>query len=196
MQGNIRVVAAVHLKAMKLRPSTLHSMVRAAGLGLVVLGSLAAEAADASIYKCAQDNGAVLYTEYPCKGGSEVEMHPSRPDPAAADRLARIRAELERSAARRQAREEVTALRRQEIALRQAEIEAMQSAAVPPYPDVAYGPVYGAYGAFTPGRPFRARPFARSQHQPFDVRDSLGAKPRFRHSGSVPAQVNRPHRQR
>jgi hypothetical protein len=169
-------------------------IVRALALGLVVLGSVGARAADAPIYKCAQENGAVLYTDHPCKGGAVVDVHPGLPDPAAAERLARARAELDRSAARRKADEALAEMRRQEMARLRFEAEAAQSAADPmiTYPDVTYGPVYGGYG--WQGNRRTHRP---DFHRRFESRHQVpGAisKPGAQHRSRVPAVIRRPAR--
>ena len=161
-------------------------------LGLVLLGSIGAEAADAPIYKCAQENGAVLYADFPCKGGAVVDVHPGLPDPAAAERLERARAELDRSAARRKANEEFAALRREEMARLRFEAEAAQSAADPmiTYPDAIYGPVYGSYGSHG-----KARSNRPNFHRRFDAHGWLPdatSKPGVQHRSRVPAVIRRP----
>ncbi len=101
--------------------------VAAAALAFVSVASVAAEIAGATVYKCTQANGAVLYADYPCKGGAVVDIRPGSAAPDATQRLERARDELDRAAARRQANDEVTALRREELNQRRRELEAAQS---------------------------------------------------------------------
>jgi hypothetical protein len=160
--------------------------------GLVLPGGLRAEAVDAPIYKCAQENGAVLYADYPCKGGAIVDVRPGLPDPAAVERLERVRAELDRSAARRKANEESAALRREEMARLRFEADAAQNAAGPmiAYPDVTYGPVYGSYGFHGKGRLNRP-----NLHRRFDAHrwgPDATSKPWLQHRSRVPAVIRRP----
>jgi len=78
----------------------------AASLGAVAGYSHAAtDAASATVYKCKQANGGVLYQDYPCKNGVVVDVKPDAADPAAIARLERAQALYERDAARRRADE-------------------------------------------------------------------------------------------
>ena len=129
----------------------------------------------------------MLYTEYPCKAGAIVDVHPGAADPRAIERLAQVRAELDRSAARREAQRSLDAARRAEAVRVRAEMDAFQGATEPmiAYPDVAYGPVYGYYGNNLQGRAHRARPPGRLDHHRFDAIGASNA--RFRPmSGAFP----------
>ena len=78
----------------------------ASSLGAVAGYSHAAtDAASATVYKCKQANGGVLYQDYPCKNGVVVDVKPDAADPAAIARLERAQALYERDAARRRADE-------------------------------------------------------------------------------------------
>ena len=59
------------------------------------LGITDAAGAEAQVYKCAQPNGTVLYTDQPCKGGTIVDIRLGPVDPAAPARLAHAQAELD-----------------------------------------------------------------------------------------------------
>ena len=67
--------------------------------------------AEPPIYRCAQANGTLLYSDSPCERGTVVDVHPGRADPHAADRLARARAELDRAADARRLVDQATAQR-------------------------------------------------------------------------------------
>jgi len=112
------------------------------------LGITDAAGAEAQVYKCAQPNGTVLYTDQPCKGGTVVDIRLGRVDPAAPARLAHAQAELDAVAAQRRAAEEITAARREDLNRFHLEAEAEQEPTEPlaDYPDGAYGPMYGPYG--------------------------------------------------
>ena len=126
------------------------------------LGITDAAGAEAQVYKCAQPNGTVLYTDQPCKGGTVVDIRLGPADPAAPARLAHAQAELNAVAAQRRAEEEIAAARREDLNRLHLEAEAEQEPTAPlaDYPDVAYGPMYGPYGpskghAHRRGSPFR-----------------------------------------
>ena len=112
------------------------------------LGITDAAGAEAQVYKCAQPNGTVLYTDQPCKGGTVVDIRLGPADPAAPTRLAHAQAELDAAAAQRRAEEEIAAARREDLNRLHLEEEADQEPTAPlaDYPDVAYGPMYGPYG--------------------------------------------------
>jgi hypothetical protein len=108
------------------------------------LGITDAAEADAQVYKCAQPNGSVLYTDHPCNGGAIVDIRLGPADPAAPARLAHAQAELDAVATQRRAEEEIAATRREELNRLHLEEQAGQepTAPVADYPDVAYGPMY------------------------------------------------------
>ena len=106
---------------------------------LVVL-PLVASGAQSAVYRCSQASGVVLYSDYPCDGGSVVDIHPGSVDPNAKERLARAQAELDRAAADRRAQEQFEAVRREEM---RREAQAAQFTAVPPAPPETY---YGSGG--------------------------------------------------
>ena len=114
------------------------------------LGITDAAGAEAQVYKCAQPNGTVLYTDQPCKGGTVVDIRLGPVDPAAPARLAHAQAELDAVAAQRRAEEEIAAARREDLNRLHLEAEAEQEPTAPlaDYPDVAYSPMYGPYGSY------------------------------------------------
>lgn len=148
--------------------------------------SAAANAADMPVYKCKQANGAVAYQDYPCKGGSVVDIKPDTPDPAAIARLERAQSEFNRSAA---ARAEL-ALRQEELDLRRREIEASRApyAAGAPAPSSGY---YSGYTGYYPGYvydyavPYVTKPPRVTHHDSGD---------RNRPQGRVPAVIRLPQR--
>jgi hypothetical protein len=112
---------------------------------LVVTYAAGADAQVYKVYKCAQPNGTVLYTDQPCKGGTTVDIRLGPADPAAPARLAHAQAELDAGTARRRAEEEIAAARRDELNRLRLEAEAEQGPTAPlaDYPDLPYGLVYG-----------------------------------------------------
>lgn len=74
----------------------------AVGLAVMVYGGGAG--AEGSIYRCAGATGVPLYTDVPCKGGTILDIRPGDPDPAAIERLARLRAQFDARAAAEAAR--------------------------------------------------------------------------------------------
>ena len=146
---------------------------------------VAANAADMPVYKCKQANGAVAYQDYPCKGGTVVDIKPETPDPAAIARFERAQSEFNRNSA---ARAEL-ALRQEELALRRREIEASR---VPydagPPPSSGY---YSGYTGYYPGYvydyavPYVTKPPRVTHHNSGD---------RNRPQGRVPAVIRLPQR--
>ena len=113
----------------------------AALLALVAVPAMAAAPAVAPVYKCPQAGSTVLYADYPCKGGAEVDIRPGVAAPDATERLARARSEIDRAAARREALEAAADIRRREL---DWQLAASQGGDAAMYsPDVAYIPAYG-----------------------------------------------------
>src|ERR1700704_4800437 len=81
--------------------------------GALVLATCLADAAEASIYKCLGANLALIYTDQPCKGGEQLDIHAGDADPAAVAQLQRARDQLDRSAAARIVDERRTAAQRE-----------------------------------------------------------------------------------
>lgn len=135
-----------------------------AGAFLAVASSGTA-AADAPVFRCAQPDGRVLYTDVPCAGGAQVDIHPGKADPAAAERLARAQALLDAAAAQRKADLAREAAQRQQYAQMRDAAAAAAAAATPPdtsgYGFDYYGSGYGyvpVYGGSVKPRPPRPRP--------------------------------------
>ena len=99
--------------------------------------------ADTQIYKCSQPNGGVLYTDLACKGGTELNIRLGPIDPAASVRLEHAQAELDATAARRTAEEEMAAARREESTRLQLETDSEQAT---DDPDQPYDSVYAPFG--------------------------------------------------
>lgn len=157
--------------------------IAAAALAFVSTANVAAENTDITVYRCSQASGAVSYQDYPCKGGAIVDIRPGAPAPDATQRLERARDELDRAAARRQANDEIAAVRRAELNQRRQEMETAQrfieSATSPP--DFTYGPGYGFYAPSVKDRPHRPNLHRRAEHG------------RVIPEGRVPAVIHRPH---
>jgi hypothetical protein len=102
-----------------------------------------ASAAGAQVYKCQQGNAGVSYQDFPCKGGTVVDVRAGSDDPAAVDRLERANAEFNRAAAARSANEAIAAQRREALYQQQRAADAAQAmaeaAANPPAIYVPYG---------------------------------------------------------
>src|SRR6202140_2933619 len=99
--------------------------------GALVLASCVADAT-ASIYKCLGANLALIYTDQPCKGGEQLDIHAGDADPAAVAQLQRARDQLDRSAAARIVDERRTAAQRELAALARREQDEDRSAAYEP----------------------------------------------------------------
>lgn len=104
-----------------------------------------ASTAGATIYKCTQSGGTVLYSDIPCKDGAIVDVRPGEADPGAIERLERERVEFERNMVTRRAADEAAAVRREALnaQLRQAEAaQQMAEAAANAQPQY-YVPAFG-----------------------------------------------------
>jgi len=137
------------------------------------------DTATASVYKCRQSNGAVLYQDYACKDGVVVDIKPDAADPAAIRRFERAQAAYEREAARRRASEFGEERRRAVLERMRSEAEASQDHA--PQADTLYVPAYPYYVP-------RARPRLPS-HAPRASHEQR----RDLHERRVPVIVRRPH---
>jgi hypothetical protein len=115
----------------------------ALALSPLSLGITDAIAADAQVYRCAQPNGTVLYTDKPCKGGTAVDIRLGPADPAAPARLAHAQAELDAAATQRRAEEEIAATRHEDLNRFQPEAEQGPTPPEMDYPNPAYAPIYG-----------------------------------------------------
>ncbi len=155
-----------------------------AALVFVSVASVADGNADTTVYKCTQASGAVLYADYPCKGSVIVDIQRGAADPDATRRLERARAELDQAAARREANEEIAAIRRQELSQQRREAEAAQRLAeFASYPP---DPTYGA--AYVFNRPFvKRRTNQRNIHRRVEHH-------RMVPEARVPAVIHRPNR--
>jgi hypothetical protein len=91
-------------------------------LSFISFGMSTAIAADMRIYKCAQPNGRVLYTDQACKAGTVVDIRLNPVDPNALTRLARAGAELDAAEAQRRAEQ----ARRDELNELQLQMESEQ----------------------------------------------------------------------
>src|SRR6266550_9486129 len=100
-------------------------------IALFLLTGGVAFGAQGPIYKCTQADGTMLYSDYPCGGGTVVDVHPGSADPNAKERLARAQSELDRAAAARRANEQEIAARREELDQLRRQSEAVQSVAEP-----------------------------------------------------------------
>ena len=108
-----------------------------------------ASATDTTVYRCVE-SGRVLYTDYPCRNASKLEINPGSADPAAARRLADAQMELDAGMAKWRADEAREAARREALAL--------ETARAMPTPDPlavadGYWPWYGGGAYLGPVRP-------------------------------------------
>jgi hypothetical protein len=140
----------------------------AAGALLVAAG--VADGASASVYKCSGKLG-LVYTDQPCKGGEQLDLHAGKADPEAVARLQAARDQLDRGAAARAAGARRAAARRDLAALSKRQADGTwdtpydEGNAFPPY-DYAL-PWYSAFATMhrpprrqPPHRPVAARTFA------------------------------------
>jgi hypothetical protein len=141
--------------------------------------------AQGPIYRCAQADGTLLYSDSPCVGGTVVDVHPGLADPGAKERLARAQAELDYAAALRRANEREAAVHREEMNRLRQQAEAAQSMAEPVNnaSDAYYGTGYETYGPHTPRRTQRSifHGDGRGHRSP--------AKDRFHDEHRVPAVI-------
>lgn len=143
------------------RPACRTSLLRGvlACLALATSANAAAQATGATVYRCTEPGGKVLYADFPCKGGRQVDIRPGTPAPDATERLARARDELDRAAARRQAMDDAAALQREALYQRRQELDAARYADAGNYaPDTSYLPAYGFYLPYVPAHRPKARP--------------------------------------
>ncbi len=115
-------------------------------LSFISLGMTNAIAQDTPIYKCAQPNGGVLYTDQACNGGKVLDIRLDPVDPNALTRLARAGAELDAAEAQRRAEQAGPDGLNQ---FRQPQMESEQYADVPFEGDGDYfdgEPWYGSFG--------------------------------------------------
>jgi len=116
------------------------------------------------------------YQDFPCNGGVVVDVRPGVPNQEEIARLTRAQEAFERRAAARRADE--TALRREELMLRQQELEASRGAQHGQ--DDVYYPAYG-FGGYVDGR--------RSIHTRLHDR---GPQRHMASTGRVPAVIRLP----
>ena len=147
-------------------PTTLMALpAMFAALVSVSVASTAGANGDTTVYRCTQASGAVLYADYPCKGGVIVEIRPGDADPRATERLARVRSELDRAAAQRKADEEIAAYGREQLNQWRREAEAAQIPPASTYArDFEYGPGYGYSAPLVKGRTHRRNRHPRAEH--------------------------------
>jgi hypothetical protein len=117
----------------------------------LLLAVCADAASEATVYRCVEPNGRVLYTDVACSNADIVELHPGKADPAAAQLLAYAQGVLDAGM------EQLRAQQAQE-AERNAAMAAARAAQAPPPPqpvDVAdtYWPVYGFVPTVRPRPP-------------------------------------------
>ena len=159
---------------------SIRSLPRSTSLGVLALlfASAPAVAAAATVSRCTQPSGAVLYADCPCPGGDVVDIRPGSPAHDATERLERARDELDRAAARREANEHAAALRREQLyqSYRLAEMHPVAPA------DLGYEGTYGYHAPYVYGR----------THRPNDVHRRADNHRRS-HQGRVPAVIRRPH---
>lgn len=151
----------------------------AALLLAIVAPTVAAETIVAPVYKCPQAGGAVLYADYPCKGGAVVDIRPGVAAPDASEQLARARDELDRAAARRQAIDAAAELRRREIDWQRESVAAQTVDTAAYASDTSYLPAYGYYAPYV--SPRAHRPNVRPRFDPPRVAERR-----------VPAVIRRP----
>ena len=114
-------------------------------LSFISLGTTNAIAQDTRIYKCAQQNGGVLYTDQACDGGKALDIRLDPVDPNALARLARAGAELDAAEAQRRAEQ----ARLDELnQVQQQQMESEQYAGVPFAGDGNYVDDEPWYGSF------------------------------------------------
>jgi hypothetical protein len=66
-----------------------------------ILCAASSQAGTTTIYKCLDNDLALVYTDEPCKEGERLELRPGEADPEAVARLERVRGALDREALER-----------------------------------------------------------------------------------------------
>jgi len=151
-----RCAAGTNRRRAGARPAFVATL---AFLAFATSANAAAQATSVPVYRCTEPGGKVLYADFPCKGGTQVDIRPGAPAPDATERLARARDELDRAAARRQATDDAAALQREALYQRQQELDAARYANAGNYaPDTSYLPAYGFYPPYVPAHRPKARP--------------------------------------
>ena len=118
-------------------------------IALAIASAATAESAAApSVYRCKQANGSIAYQDFPCKGGTAVDIKADAPDPIAIERLQRQQAEFDRAYAQRQAEE---AAQRQRVEPPRASLPPLSENDYEPYDQ----PTYFFYGGSVPSVGFR-----------------------------------------
>jgi hypothetical protein len=140
----------VHMN-MTLKP--LHGRSRPAAAIVAVAALLfaigEAQAATAPIYKCVGKDLGLIYTDQPCKGGEQIDIHPGDVDPAAVARLQGARDMLDRGATARLAEEQRAAAQKELAAMARRQRDEDRSAADAEY-SAAVSP-YDQYLSWYPG---------------------------------------------
>jgi len=114
----------------------------------LLLAAGSAGAATAPVYKCLGKDLGLIYTDQPCKGGEQVDIHPGDVDPAAVARLQSARDMLDRGAAARVAEEQRAAAQKELAAVAQRQRDADRIAAEADY---AASAPYDQYLSWYPG---------------------------------------------
>jgi hypothetical protein len=158
-------------------------------LSCISLGMTNAFAQDTRIYKCAQPNGGVLYTDQACNGGTVLDIRLDPVDPDALTRLARAGAEFDAAEAQRKAEQ----ARLEELNRLQQQMESERYAGVPFAADgnyfdgepwYGYGPWYGSsdgYGGYDSDR-YHRRP-ARNDRARMGEESRAASHGAVEHSG-------------
>jgi hypothetical protein len=118
----------------------------------LLLAVRANAAGEATVFRCVEPNGRVLYTDVACRNADVVELHPGKADPAAAQLLAYAQGVLDAGMERLRAQQAQEAERNAALAAAWA----AQAPSQPPQPvDVAdtYWPVYGFVPTVRPRPP-------------------------------------------
>jgi hypothetical protein len=157
-------------------------------IGIVWVPLLASFTVDATIYRCRDGAGNIMYSDTACAGGSVVPIVESRADPAAIERLKREAEAFEARQARRDAIALEEARSRERRAPREAQPVEQEPVYYPGYYYGGHGGYggygrYGGYGGFPPRAGFKP-PFAKPPI----------ARPPFRHTfpPHIPANLPMP----
>jgi uncharacterized protein DUF4124 len=146
-------------------------MMRAAVFSILAVAIASASSATAQVYKCTQE-GRVLYSDAPCKGGAIVDANGGAANPAAVRQLAHDNAAFDRKMAARRNAENIAAIRREEINAQRAAAETAQAMPGAAVTNAQY--VDAPYGYLTPPR-FKHR--AHSHHEARPPQSRVPASP-------------------
>jgi hypothetical protein len=129
------------------RNGWIYTRTAAVGFALLLAMSAApARAANTVVYRCLDSHLTVVYTDVPCKEGEAFDTRAGDADPAAVQRLEKMRESLDQSAAQRLAAERMAAQTAIPVPMRGDAAQDDPDGGYYTYPVAGYGYGYGPMG--------------------------------------------------